>query len=61
MDFKKLTRELGLTLEEAKQRLKEAGITKVKDNQTLREIGMANGKSPREVFKILAPAQPDGS
>ena len=61
MDFKKLTRELGLTLEKAKLMLKEAGITKVKENQTLREIGMANGASPREVFKILAPSQPDSS
>ena len=61
MDLKKLTGELGLTLEEAKQRMKKAGITKVKANQTLREIGMANGISPREVFKILTQDQPDSS
>jgi len=61
MDFKRLTRALGLTLEEAKQRLKKAGITKVKDNQTLREIGTANDTSGREVLKILTQDQPDSS
>ena len=61
MDFKGLTRALGLTLEEAKQRLKKAGITKVKNNQTLREIGMANDTSGREVLNILTQDQPDSS
>jgi hypothetical protein len=55
MEFKTLVKELGLSLEDAKQRLKMAGITKVKDNQTLREIGMENNMLPRDVLKVLAP------
>lgn len=55
LQFKQLVKELGLSLEDAKQRLKMAGITKVKDNQTLREIGMENNISPRDVMIVLAP------
>lgn len=55
MEFKALVKELGLSLEDAKQRLKMAGITKVKDNQTLREIGMENNILPLDVLKVIAP------
>jgi hypothetical protein len=55
MKFKTLVKELGLSLEDAKRRLKMAGITKVKDNQTLREIGLENNILPLDVLKVLAP------
>ena len=54
MEFKHLIKKLGLTYEEARQRLKIAGIIKLEDNQTLREIGMANATSGKEVLDILS-------
>ena len=54
MDFAQLTRELGMTEDEAREKLKAAGITKVKSSHTLREIGLANNVSPREVKDMLS-------
>lgn len=55
MKLDKLAKELGMSIEEAKNKLSSAGIAKVNENDTLRAIADVNDKTPVDVYNALSP------
>lgn len=57
MKLAEVAKELGLTAEEARQKLAAAGVSQAEDSQTLKEIADANGLTPVQVLAILDPSK----